>query len=103
MKTFFFWRSPNFGRKNLLILVKTFLRSPEFDKKTASISSKTDENLVQVRLLLFPASKKAPPPFEFLATRLQFDEATTTIMLVIGPDMRWIRGMAQKAINIAAN
>ena len=37
-----------------------FLRSPDFDRNIASIRFKTDENLNQVRLLLFPASKKSP-------------------------------------------
>ena len=43
------------------ILVKAFFfwRSPDFDRKTASIWFKTDENLGQVRLLLFLPLKKA--------------------------------------------
>ena len=59
----FFLRSCNFGRKNRFKSGEDlFLRSIEFDRKTASIWFKTDENLGQVRLLLFPASKKAPSP-----------------------------------------
>ena len=38
-----------------------FLRSPEFDRKTASIRFKTDQNLGQSCLLLFLASNKASP------------------------------------------
>ena len=59
----FFFRSPNFGRKNRLNFGEDlfFLRSPGFDRKTASVYFKTVENSGQVRLLLFPASKKAPP------------------------------------------
>ena len=41
-------------------LMKIWVKPPQ--SKTASIWFKTDENLDQVRLLLFPASKKAPPP-----------------------------------------
>ena len=57
--------------KTVSILVKTFFfwRSPDFDRKTASIWFKTDENLGKVRFLLFPASKNPPPLCEFLATR----------------------------------
>ena len=40
-----------------------FWRSPDFDTKTASIWFKTDENLGQVRLLLFSPLKKARSPF----------------------------------------
>ena len=57
VKTFlsFFWRSPNLGRKNRFNFGEDlfFRRSPGFDRKTASIWFKTDENLGQVRLLLF--------------------------------------------------
>ena len=43
----------------------------KFDRKTVSIWLQTDQNLGQDRLMLFPASKKAPPPHcKFLATRL---------------------------------
>ena len=75
---FLFRRSPNFGRKTRLNFGEDlfFGRSSEFDRKTAPIWFKTDENLGQVRLLLFQASKKAPPPFrETLATRLWVTEA----------------------------
>ena len=60
---FFFW-SPNFGRKNRFNCGEDlfFWRSPNFDTKSASIWFKTDENLGQVCLLLFPAFKKAPSP-----------------------------------------
>ena len=39
-----------------------FWRSLDFNRKTASIWFKTDENLGQVRLLLFSPLKKAPLP-----------------------------------------
>ena len=49
---------------------KTFFwRSPNFDRKNASIYLKTNENLGQVRLRLFQTSKNAPL-CEILATRL---------------------------------
>ena len=61
-EAFFFWRSPEFGRKNRFKKGKHlfFWKSLNFDKKSSSIWFKTDENLGQVCLLLFPASKKAP-------------------------------------------
>ena len=37
--------------------------SPDFDRKKPSIRFKTDENLGQVRLLLFSPLKKAPLSF----------------------------------------
>ena len=77
VKTFFF-EIANFGRKNrlnfgkdLLFIFFFFWRSLDFDKKTASIWFKTDENLGQACLLWFQASKKPPHPLcEILATRL---------------------------------
>ena len=62
----FFLRSPKFGWKNRFNFGEDlffFWRSPDFDRKTASIWFKTDENLGQVRLLLFSPLKKAPSPF----------------------------------------
>ena len=67
VKTFFFFflRSPKFGWKNRFKFGEDlfFWRSPDFDTKTASIWFKTDENLGQVRLLLFSPLKKARSPF----------------------------------------
>ena len=62
----------------------------KFDRKTASIWLKTDQNLGQDRLMLFPASKKASPlqipgyapAFKF---RLNgFDFATANFLAVQG-------------------
>ena len=75
MKTFFFflffWRSPDFGQKNALNFGEDlfFWRSPDFGLKNVSISCKIDDDLSQVRSLLFETSKKAPPFCEILATR----------------------------------
>ena len=44
---------------SILMKIVFFFRSPDFDKKNAPIWFKTDENFGQVCLLLFPASK--PP------------------------------------------
>ena len=63
----FFLRSPGFGWKNCLNLGEDLFLGITcfcvFGRKTASIKFKTDGNLGQVRLLMFQASKKAPPPF----------------------------------------
>ena len=61
----FFWTSPNFGWNNRFNFGDDLFfggggRSPDFNKKTASICFKTNENLGQVRLLLFSPLKKAP-------------------------------------------
>ena len=57
------------------------MRSPDFDRKTVSISLKTDENLGQVRLLMFLVSKKAPPP-PFANSWLRACEPMYSILLV---------------------
>ena len=70
---FFFWRPLVFGRKNRLnsgedpFFWGGYLFSAE---KIISILFKTDENLGQVRLLIFQASKKPSPFCEILATLL---------------------------------
>ena len=58
---FFFWDLLTSAGKTVSILVQTFLggRSPDLDRKTASIWFKTDENLGQVCLLLFSPLQKA--------------------------------------------
>ena len=69
MKTFFFGDHLISAGEIDSILVKTLFfgdHLPDFDRKTASISFKTDESLGQVRVLLFSASKKAPPPLRIL-------------------------------------
>ena len=62
-RPFFFSRSSDFGWKNRSIIGEDlfFWRSRNFDRNTASVWFKADENLGQVCLLLFTASKKAPP------------------------------------------
>ena len=52
--------------KTVSILVKTFVFGEHLilTKKNASIWFKTDENLGQVRLLLFSPLKKAPSPLQ---------------------------------------
>ena len=96
---FFSGAHPKLVRKSEWILVKSFFfseitrfrpkkpfqfrwrpffcfvrRSPDFDRKTASIWFKIDENLGQVPLLLFQASKKPHPLCEIVATRLVVTE-----------------------------
>ena len=60
----FFWWSLGLGRKNPLNFSEDlyFWSSPDFDRKTASIEFTTEENLGQVRLRLHQTSKKSPPP-----------------------------------------
>ena len=69
---FFFWWSPKFGQKNRLNLSKDLLFFGDhqyLDTKTDSVWLKTDQNLGQDCLMLFPASKTAPH-CKFLATLL---------------------------------
>ena len=65
IRPFFFLRSPKIVWKNRFNFGEDlfFWSSPDFDRKTASIWFKTDENLGQVRLLLFSPLKKARSPF----------------------------------------
>ena len=61
---FFFLESPKIGQKNSVNFSKNLLfieDHPNLDRKIVSISVKTSENLGQDRLMLFPASKTAPP------------------------------------------